>query len=414
MYTGLVSTPFGRRSMTLALVKGQLSVAKLKANKRVDKWKVFRDISETRERLGLQDRALAVLDALLTFYPDNELDTARGLVVFPSNAQLSLRAHGMAGTTLRRHLGALVEAGLIQRRDSPNGKRYAHRDRDGEIEQAYGFDLSPLAARSAELAQLAQDVVAERVRFRRVKEALTICRRDVRKLITAAIEEGASGNWEAAEDAYFGILDRLPRYATREQAESTLDEMVLLRDEVLNQLELQAKAENTAGNAIQNGRHIQSSKPESIYEFEPSSEKEQGEKLESESEPIRRGQVSEQRSLEQIKAFPLGMVLRACPQISDYGPAGKIDHWRELMSAAVTVRSMLGVSPSAYEEACGAMGPENAAVAMACILERSSMINSAGGYLRDLTKRAERGEFSLGPMLMALLKNNGAGGRLAG
>ncbi len=35
------------------------------------------------------------------------------------------------------------------------------------------------------------------------------------------------------------------------------------------------------------------------------------------------------------------------------------------MKAAVVVRSMLGVSPSAYEEACNAMGPENAAVAMA-------------------------------------------------
>ena len=42
------------------------------------------------------------------------------------------------------------------------------------------------------------------------------------------------------------------------------------------------------------------------------------------------------------------------------------------------------------------------------------MISSAGGYLRDLTKRSERGEFSLGPMVMALLKANGAGGKLAG
>ena len=60
------------------------------------------------------------------------------------------------------------------------------------------------------------------------------------------------------------------------------------------------------------------------------------------------------------------------------------------------------------------MGPENAAVAMACILERSNMINSAGGYLRDLTKRSERGEFSLGPMLMALLKANNEEPRRAG
>ena len=92
-----------------------------------------------------------------------------------------------------------------------------------------------------------------------------------------------------------------------------------------------------------------------------------------------------------------------------YGPGGTVASWRDLMSAAVVVRSMLGVSPSAYEEACVAMTAENAAVAMACILERSNFINSAGGYLRDLTKRAELGQFSLGPMLMALLKANGEG-----
>ena len=52
------------------------------------------------------------------------------------------------------------------------------------------------------------------------------------------------------------------------------------------------------------------------------------------------------------------------------------------------------------------MGPDNAATAMACILERGGHINSAGGYLRDLTRKAVKGEFSLGPMLMALLRAN--------
>lgn len=111
------------------------------------------------------------------------------------------------------------------------------------------------------------------------------------------------------------------------------------------------------------------------------------------------------------KAFPLGMVLRACPQISDYATGGAISHWRELMTAAVVVRTTLGVSPSAYQEACEVMGPENAAVAMACVLERAGHISSPGGYLRDLTRRTERGEFSLGPMLMALLRTNAVDGR---
>lgn len=405
---GPVSTPFGRRSMTLALVKGQIAVAGA-IKSRVDKWKVFRDISEARERLGLHDRALAVLDALLTFYPDTELDTERGLVVFPSNAQLTLRAHGITGTTLRRQLAALVESGLVYRRDSPNGKRYARRGHDGEVEQAYGFDLSPLAVRAGELAELAQDVAAERLRFQKAKEALTICRRDVRKLITAAIEEGASGDWEAVEAVYIEILSRLPRYPNRYQIEVTLEEMGLLREEVINRLEIQLNAENSDGNDSQNGCHIQNSNTESLYEFEPSSRIEQGAKARAE-------QIGKPRPVsrvEPLKSFPLGMVLRAAPQISDYGPAGKIENWRDLMAAAVVVRSMLGVSPSAYQEACVVMGPENAATAVACILERSNMINSAGGYLRVLTKRAEDGEFSLGPMLMALLRSTGDPGLLA-
>jgi replication initiation protein RepC len=42
-----------------------------------------------------------------------------------------------------------------------------------------------------------------------------------------------------------------------------------------------------------------------------------------------------------------------------------------------------------------------AAVVVACILQRGTAINSAGGYLRGLSRKAEAGEFSLGPMLMA-------------
>jgi len=45
------------------------------------------------------------------------------------------------------------------------------------------------------------------------------------------------------------------------------------------------------------------------------------------------------------------MVLQACPQIRDCGPSGNVESWRDLMFAAVVVRSMLGVSPSAYQDA---------------------------------------------------------------
>jgi replication initiation protein RepC len=384
--------------MTLALVKRQMAVAEIKPGKSADKWKIFRDTSEARELLGLQDRSLAVLDALLSFYPDNELRQDAQLIVFPSNAQLTLRAHGIAEATLRRHLALLVEAGLIVRKDSANGKRYARKGNTGEIENAFGFDVSPLLMRSEELAAMAQQVAAERATFRRAKENLTICRRDVRKLISAAVEEGASGDWTMIEDVYIRLVARNTRTPTLAEVTAILGEMELLRDEILNTLETQQKDENNCGNAAHSDRHTQNSNTEPINDLEPRSENEQGSTLSENTRPKH----------EATRAFPLGMVLKACPNIAAYGPGGAISGWRDLMAAAVVVRSMLGVSPSAYQDACDVMGPENAAIAIASILERGGHINSAGGYLRDLTRRAERGEFSLRPMLMALLRASGA------
>ena len=399
-----VTTPFGRRPMTLALVKRQVAAAEIAKGKSADKWRVFRDVSEAREMLGLQDRSLAVLDALLSFYPDSELRQEATLIVFPSNVQLSLRAHGIAGATLRRHLAALVEAGLIVRRDSANGKRFVRKDRSGEIEDAFGFDISPLLMRCEELALMAQKVVEERSAFRRAKENLTVCRRDVRKLISAAIDEGAPGDWDKVEEMYLRLVARIPRTPTHEDVTELLDELRMLRSEVVNILENHENPENISTNDAHYERHIQNSKPESLYELEPCSRKEQG---------AGRGD-NEQAERVAARPIPLGMVLKACPEILAYGPQGSIGSWRELMGAAVVVRSMLGVSPSAYQEACEVMGAESAAATMACILERAGHINSAGGYLRGLTAKARKGEFSLGPVVMALLRGQAGPGRKVG
>jgi replication initiation protein RepC len=446
MQTHGVTTPFGRRGVSLALVRGQMQAEDIRAGKVVDKWKLFRDIAEAREKLGLQDRSLAVLNALLSFYPETDLCQEKGLVVFPSNEQLSLRAHGIAGTTLRRHLAALVDAGLLHRRDSPNGKRYVRREAGGAIEQAFGFSLAPLLLRSEEFAQLAQSVAAERRALSQAREALTICRRDIRKLITAAIEEGASGNWDVVESHYIALVARLPRRADLPSVTAILDEMQMLREEVLNLLEMQLKSQKTDTSANHCGYHIQNSKPESLTELEPALEKKQGETLREDQtrqtgtrgEGLSDGPPAEadaandgvsgsaddpagrpdrdlrEKLAERLKPLPLPMVLKACPQILDYGPDGDIRSWRDLLVAAVVTRSMLGVSPSAYQSACEILGAENAAIVMACILERAGQINSAGGYLRDLTRKAERGEFSLAPMVMALMRQNGISERKTG
>jgi replication initiation protein RepC len=103
------------------------------------------------------------------------------------------------------------------------------------------------------------------------------------------------------------------------------------------------------------------------------------------------------------------MVLNACPDIVDYAKGG-INNWRDLAATAALVRSALGVSPDAWAQAMEAMGEHDASIVIAAILQRGDEIKSAGGYLRVLTAKARAGEFSLGPVLMALLRGKAAKG----
>lgn len=436
MDNAYVTTPFGRRAMSLGMLASQKIAENIEPGISRNKWKLFRAVCEARPSLGVTDRALTVLDALLTFYPADELSEERGLIVFPSNAQLSIRARGMTAATLRRHLAGLVDAGLIVRKDSANGKRYARRGRAGEVEEAFGFSLAPLLARAAEIEALAALAVADREHLRITKQRLTICRRDIAKLIAAAIDEGVRGQWERISLMFRSMTSGIPRTPRIEELASALEEMEMLREEIVNQLDANTKTQKIDSNESQIERHKQNSNPQSTYEFEPRFETKQGANsmdhvgrqsvardCEKRNPNFASGEAEQQREKRRasvngevgpLKTFPLGLVLQACPDIADYAPGGQIANWRDLMTAAVVVRSMLGVSPSAYEAACAAMGPENAATVIACILERGGHINSAGGYLRDLTRRTEVGEFAIGPMLMSLVRANSSVNRKAG
>jgi hypothetical protein len=99
-------------------VATQMAASSTPPDKVVHKWWVFRSICTARPKLGVSERALAVLNALLSFYPDIAL-TREVDLVFPSSEQLGLRAHGMCAPTSLRAPAALVGSGLIIRRDSP-------------------------------------------------------------------------------------------------------------------------------------------------------------------------------------------------------------------------------------------------------------------------------------------------------
>lgn len=386
------TTPFGRRPYTLAMMANESIVKECPAGIAVHKWEVFRAICEGRAALGVSERALAVLDALLTFHPETIL-TGGGLIVFPSNQQLALRAHGMAPSTLRKHLAILVDAGLIIRRDSPNGKRYQRKGRDGDANQAFGFDLTPFVARAGEFEAHAKAVRDERRAVTRVRERITIARRDVSKMAAAGAEEGVPGDWPRILDVYAGIIRRLPRVAPSHLLTTLADELEMLADEARILLETHVLWQNKNASESQNERHKQNSKTEPSFELEPVLRKGRG------GTPI--PQPNEAKPPQ--RSFPLAVVLDACPDIDDYARGG-VSNWNDLVSAADVARGAMGISPSAYEDAQAVLGREQAAIVVAAILQKGGAIHNAGAYLRGLTAKGREGGFSPGPMLMALLK----------
>ncbi|RWK44838.1 MAG: replication initiation protein RepC [Mesorhizobium sp.] len=401
METGIATTPFGRRPMSLAMLAAQNESREIPKGRVVDKWQIYRNLCEGKSIVGIGDRALAVLNALLSFYPDGELSEENGLIVFPSNAQLSLRAHGMPDSTLRRNLAELVDCGLVIRRDSPNGKRYARKGRGGEIEEAFGFSLAPLLARAQEFEAAAERVRADNRALRLMRERITLHRRDIQKLVEAAVEEDVPGDWGGLWRRFRAVVETIPRRARIAELEPIVADLAALRDDVDKLLEIHMESTNLSGNESQSERQQSDSNTDSIFEFEPALEKSG-----AAAEPLT-------RNAEPPKTYPLGLVLKACPEIADYAVEG-IGNWRDFMITAAQVRGYLGVSPSAYEDACHVMGQEIAAVVIACILQRAQHIDSAGGYLRVLTEKARAGEFSVGPMLMAALRANGATAKMTG
>ena len=397
MFGNLITTPFGRRAMSLAQLKTQAEAQEIEEGKTADKWQVYRWLCEGKEIIGVGDRSLAVLNALLSFLPADELSAENSLVVFPSNIQLSMRAHGMANATLRRHLAVLVECGLIIRKDSPNGKRYSRKGKGGEVTDAFGFSLAPLLVRAEELQAAAETVRAAARALKLVRERITLHRRDIAKLIEVAVAEEVPGDWSTLWKRFRAIVETIPRQSALATLEPILSEMSALHDDVAMLLESHVNHENLSGNESQNGRQQQNSNTNVRPELEPGTEDSQGAKLETRTPKVE----------DSTKTYPLGLVMKACPEIADYAASG-IDNWRELMATAAQVRGYLGISPSAYEDALDTFGQENTAIVIACILQREQSINSAGGYLRVLTEKAKAGEFSVGPMLMAALKANGA------
>jgi replication initiation protein RepC len=401
-----------------------------------------------------------VLSALLSFHPETVLSlpeagqqTGQGgastvaLIVFPSNRELSLRAQGLCERSLARHLATLADAGLIIRCDSPNGKRYARKGRDGAIETAFGFDLTPLVLRAPEFEDAADAARREAAETRAMRERCTLARRSAAGLIALAEEERVVGPWPDYALLLAGL--NLPRrragHGELASLAVALEDLAAEIGESLRQAMVEIGSHQESGTArMSDSLHQNSNIDPSDLEL---ASKEAGDG------PCPSGAVPGvercpppapeiKSSGQPVVSF--GFVHQACPSLAQWAGEAPRD-WPGFIRAAHVARAALGVSLDGWLEAVEAMGEQVAAVTIAAILERveqaqtatlrdgragqgnsgasgpgssgapsqtsqpPALIRSPGGYLRSLSAKARAGTFRPEPFLMALIATRGRG-----
>jgi len=369
----------------------------LEKGRGLNRWTIYKQLCIAKSEFGLNDRCLAVLSSLLSFLPEDELNEKNGLVVFPSNRQLSLRAHGMPESTLRRHLASLVEAGIIERKDSPTRKRYAHKDNEGTVEVAFGFSFAPMVSRSIEIEQAAERIVADQKVLKRLRDEVSVIRREIASGFVDSAPDVLSDDLEGLFLKFREIVDGLPRRATVQELQAIKANLEAICSELDNLLKNNDIAEKMSASDAQIERHHYESLPESLFE----SKSVQKIDLKA-NNPEKQAPVSNLP-----ESIPLDMVLRACPDIREYASDG-IKSWRDLVDASTLVSRFLGITQSAYDDARQTLGMEGVSAVIAWLLHRAGDIQSAGGYLRSLTQKARGGGFSISQLLMSTLMGSRA------
>ena len=320
-------------------------------------------LSLCRGALGVSSTSLSVLRALASFLPKVPEDTPQGYLVWPSNQALAERANGMEERTLRRHLSKLVEIGLIQRNDSPNGKRYAVRIRKSVV-MAFGFDLTPLAERCEELKSLANESQAKSEEYAAHKTAIRALLHQIEATVVNFPEETAQ--------ATRLLLRR------KTSAANLLEAIENLRTWI--GASLPHPSILTVSNS-QNVRHQQKTEKESYMLKEEEA-----------------AEINDCNGIGTQEQITLSDCLEAASESIAFSPT-PVRTWNDLCRLGTTLAPMIGIRPELFAHARTAMGHLSASLSVLFIIQKGTKIGRPAAYYRKLAQLAENGAFSLFSMV---------------
>lgn len=355
-------------------------------------------------RLGFSARLVHAVDWLFRFTQPQDWQEGGRPIVWPSSG-MQQEAFGLSASRVKAVNRQLAEAGLITMKDSPNGKRYGRRDGKGRIVEAYGFDLSPIAARHAEFVQMAEEGRAEREALRRLRRRATIARKGITQILETAAEYGFAGEEWATLGRDTQALVRALRGVDRpEEVEAGVVSLERRQSAAKARLEVLLKVVDSDPKGPENKPHyiptnqVFNLKEDTVIAFKECSEP-AAVPVPRSPRPEVGGKIEKGRVL---RVNP-DELIRLAPRLKAYlrGPAPT---WPEIVEAADWLRQDLDVSKPLWADACLTMGREMAAIAVAIVSTKDPehFRTTSGGYFHGMVAKARAGELNLDRTIWAL------------
>ncbi|MFT4118340.1 plasmid replication protein RepC [Bradyrhizobium sp.] len=367
--------------------------------------------------LGIDGSTYHIMDILIGLSRSDDWKGANRPIVAISNAKLA-EYTARSVRQVSRCIKRLVEAGIVAYRDSPTGRRFVYRDKEGGIDKGYGLDFTPARVRIKELKGLVDDFQA---RLHSEQEARRATTRLSRAIVDAcdAYPERAEA-WKAAleeiraqaltDEDEAEALDRLHQRIISE----VTDEYVPTEMSCEGDMDVAPNINTTPQNSFESKNERPRSNEREIYSEEddrsavaPSTERKSAD---IHLIPQSRVGAGGARGPDEIQTRILGsvsvsLIRAACPEASEI--AGRpFRNWPELTAAAEAMRVMIGLSEAAWIEGMSRVGRYAAAAILATVLEKAlrqpDQISSPGGYFRAMVERGVEGSLHLEKSLFGL------------
>lgn len=323
-------------------------------------------------------------------------------IAYPSNRRLADEL-GKDVRTVRRLLKAAEDAGLIAMRYSPNGKRGVVRDRRGDPVDVYGIDLSPIALRAAEFAELAEAKAVAQDQRRKLCRDLSVEAKRCESLLVTI-------------DEYFPSLDTgtlLARFLEHRDGDAVASRLAALQ-------QLRADLETCYAEAASGRSERQRTSTPSQEDIPDPTNTERDSDIDSYCSPGGAGRpaAAETRSLIQLHhnlerrvpqpSAPMSpqFLATALPTLSQLcGQSdGLIRSERDLLAGADRGRRALRIRDPIWNSALRILGPVRSALSVGIILEKSArdLIEHPDRYLCGMVRKAKGGALDLKTSLEAL------------